>query len=175
MRRVLIHRVQCAAQLRRRLSSRFASLDSLKTEVGKELGWSSFIDIDADRVRRFADATSDWQWIHLDEERAKRESEFGGPVAHGFLSLSLVVPFLDDVVGDIGGTKTKINIGVNRVRFVAPVLVGDRLRAKFTLLQLDDVQDGRAAQATYGIECWTEGAKKPAVIVESIIRYLRDV
>lgn len=158
----------------RRWTTKFASLDALRLSVGKDLGWSEYIEIDEARVARFADATNDWQWIHVDMERAKRESSFGGAVAHGFLSLSLVVPFLHDVVGDVGGYTTKINMGVNRVRFIAPVMVGDSLRAKFTLLKLEELQAGTAAQATFAIECWTQQATKPAVLVESVIRYLRD-
>lgn len=137
------------------------------------MGWSSYVLIDAERVKRFADATNDWQWIHLDSDRATKESTFGGPVAHGFLSLSLVVPFLQDVVGDVGGAMTRINVGVNEVRFKQPVMVGDSLRARFVLKSLEDCRGG--AQATYGIECWTlRQSKKPHVTVESVIRYLRD-
>jgi len=167
--------------VRRCVSSgvRFPSLAALGDEVGKELGWSEWLEVDKERVQKFCDATNDWQWIHLDEARAK-ESTFGKLVAPGFLSLSLIVPFLDDVVGDVGGVETKINVGVNKVRFTAPVFVGDKLRANFALLALDPVRGGH--QATYRVECWTQqeettdgkkkAGEKPAVVVESIIRYL---
>lgn len=148
-----------------------ATLADLRQRVGKELGWSSYALIDAARVNKFADATDDHQWIHVDADRARRDGPFGGPVAHGFLSLSLIVPFLQDVVGDVEGATTRINIGLNRLRFIAPVMVGDKLRARFELLSLDDTRGG--AQATYLVECWTDKGVK-AVVVESVIRYLHD-
>jgi len=157
----------------RRWSSRFASLEALRAQVGNDLGFSKYIDIDQNRVNGFADSTNDWQWIHTNPERAQREGPFGGPVAHGFLSLSLIVPFLNDAVGFVGDASTMVNIGLNRVRFISPVLVGDRLRGRFKLLSLEDTKNG--AQAVYQVECWTESnSEKPAVIAESVIRYLRD-
>ena len=156
---------------RRRLTDKIQDLDSLKLYVGKDLGWSQYINVDKARVQRFCDATNDWQWIHLDEDRAAKESIFGAAIAPGFLSLSLIVPFLDDVVGDLDGVTAKINVGLNRVRFTGPVFVGDRLRGHFHLKSLDDVRGGQ--QAVYKVECWTENNdQKPVAVIDSLIRYL---
>jgi|TARA_B110000208_G_C11537384_1_gene346663 acyl dehydratase len=152
---------------------RFATVDSLRSCVGTHLGWSDWVLIEQERVQAFADATDDQQYLHTDPIRAAA-GPFGVPIAHGFLSLSLVVRFLNEVVGDVGGAATTINIGLNRVRFTAPVPVGSRLRAGYTLAALDEVGGGKASQATYAIEMWTEDAARPACIVESVIRYVHD-
>lgn len=144
-----------------------ASLDELKTLVGQEVAVSGWVEITQERVNRFADATGDHQWIHLDVERARRESPYGTTIAHGFLTLSLLPMFLEQsiVMHDV---KMGVNYGANKVRFPAPVPVGSRLRARFQLLSVDDFAGG--AQLVWQVTMEREGTDKPVCVVESITR-----
>lgn len=144
-----------------------ASLAELKTLVGQEVAVSDWVEITQDRVNRFADATSDHQWIHLDVERARNESPFGGTIAHGFLTLSLLPMFLEQslVMKDV---KMGVNYGTNKVRFPAPVPVGCRLRARIVLLSVEDIEGG--AQLVWRVTMEREGGDKPVCVVESITR-----
>jgi acyl dehydratase len=140
-------------------------LSSLK---GKELGTSPWIEITQERVNTFADATDDHQWIHVDVERAKRESPFGGPVAHGYLTLSLLVPLWSHVL-TVTDATTVVNYGLNKVRFPSPVPVGSKIRLTATLADVEDVKGGLQLTASAVIEL--EGGDKPACVAELIFRF----
>ena len=136
--------------------------------VGQELGTSDWFEVTQDRVDTFADATGDHQWIHVDVERAKAESPFGGPIAHGYLTLSLLVPLIAEtfVVTD---TPMAVNYGLNKVRFPSPVPVGSRVRLTATLKDVEQVAGG--LQLTLAVVVEREGSEKPACIAEPVYRY----
>jgi len=144
-----------------------ATLDELKTLVGQEVAVSGWVEISQERVNTFADATGDHQWIHLDAGRCKAESPYGGPIAHGFLTLSLLPMLMADAIR-ISGVRMGVNYGVNKVRFPAPVPVGSRLRARMLLESVDDIAGGR--QLVWRVTVEREGAEKPVCIAESITR-----
>jgi acyl dehydratase len=144
------------------------SLADLRARAGREIGTSDWLVIDQRRIDAFAEATGDHQWIHVDAERAARDTPYGGTIAHGFLTLSLVSALMRDTVA-IGGLRMTINYGLNRVRFVSPVPAGSRVRARVALDAVEDVKD--ATQATWKITVEREGADKPALIAEWIVRY----
>ncbi len=144
-------------------------LDQLRAAVGTDLGTSDWLEITQDRVNTFADATGDQQWIHVDVERARAESPFGGPIAHGYLTLSLTNLFLPQVV-EVTGISSGVNYGVNKVRFPAAVPVGSRVRGNVRLDAAEDVAGG--LQTTMVITVELEGSAKPACIVEAISRWL---
>jgi acyl dehydratase len=137
--------------------------------VGKELGPTEWLDISQERVNAFAEATDDPQWIHVDPQRAA-SGPFGGTIAHGFLTLSLCVPLMADVVRP-AGYSMGINYGVNRVRFPAPVPVGSRVRARFRVESVEEVPGGDQAVIHATVE--REGGEKPVCIAELIVRYVR--
>ena len=141
-----------------------AELPSLK---GQLLGASEWFEITQQRVNTFADATGDHQWIHVDVERASRESPFGGPIGHGFLTLSLFVPMWSQVlvVTDAG---MAVNYGLNKVRFPAPVPVGSKVRLTATLVDVEEVRGG--LQLTVGGVIEREGGDKPVCVLESVTR-----
>lgn len=143
----------------------FDSIDALRACVGEHLGYSDWHEIDQDRVNAFADATGDHQWIHVDVDRARRESPFGGPVAHGYLTLSLL-PWLSSEIFSISGIKMGVNYGLNKVRFPAPVPVGSRVRGGGRLATLRDIPGGVQAVITVTVE--VEGQDKPACVAESV-------
>ena len=144
-----------------------ASLAALKDLVGQEVAVSDWVAITQERVNTFADATGDHQWIHLDAERCKKESPYGGTIAHGFLTLSLL-PMLMAGAIHMSDVKMGVNYGLNKVRFPAPVPVGSRLRARMKLLSVDDIEGG--AQMAWQVTIEREGAEKPVCIAESISR-----
>ena len=144
-------------------------LDELRAAVGRDLGTSEWLEITQERVNTFADATGDHQWIHVDVERAKAESPFGGPIAHGYLTLSLTNLFLPQVV-EVTGISSGVNYGVGKVRFPAAVPVGSRIRGHVTLESAEEVRGG--VQTTMVITVELEGSEKPACIVEAISRRL---
>lgn len=144
------------------------SLEALKTLVGEHLGYSEYMVIDQARVQLFADATGDQQWIHTDPERAKAQSPFGGPIAHGYLTLSLG-PVLLPQIFSVGGVAMGVNYGANKVRFMAPVPVGAKLRVGVKVLAVDDIAGG--AQVTIETTFETEGSSKPSCVAEVIFRY----
>jgi acyl dehydratase len=143
-------------------------IDGLREKVGQHLGYSDYVEISQDRVNQFAEATGDHQWIHVDVERAKRESPYGGPIAHGYLTLSLG-PLLGPQVMRVEGIKMGVNYGCNKVRFPAPVPVGSKLRMGVELVDLADVEGG--VQATFRHTFEVEGAEKPSCVAEAIARY----
>ena len=141
-----------------------AELPSLK---GQELGTSDWIEITQERVNTFADATGDHQWIHLDVERAKKESPFGGPIGHGYLTLSLLIPMWSEVLV-VSDATMGVNYGLNKVRFPAPVPVGSKLRLTATLKDVEEVAGGLQVTVSAVIEA--EGAAKPVCIAEPVFR-----
>jgi acyl dehydratase len=143
--------------------------DEVRAAVGRHLGYSDWLEITQERVNLFAEATGDYQWIHVDVERAKRESPFGGPIAHGYLSLSLSNLLVPTVVA-VDGFSLAINYGVDRVRFPAPVPVGARLRAGVEMVEVGDVAGG--IQTTMRITMEVEGSEKPACVIESLARWI---
>lgn len=147
----------------------FDSIDALKARTGSELGCSEWREVTQEMIDRFADATDDHQWIHVDVERAKT-GPFGGPVAHGYLTLSLVVPLLAEVL-EVRGAALAINYGCNRVRFPAPVPAGSRVRLAARLKEVEEVAGGVQAVIEATVEL--EGGNKPACVAEAVYRYYR--
>jgi acyl dehydratase len=133
--------------------------------VGRELGVSEWVEVDQHRIDQFADCTRDRQWIHVDVDRAKRESPFGGPIAHGYLSLSLVAAMVIEIGIIPPDAATGLNYGLDKVRFVAPVRAGSRVRMRARLASAEPQQHGRMLlklQSTLDIE----GEEKPALVAE---------
>ena len=143
------------------------SLAELKTLIGQEVAVSDWVEISQQRINSFAEATGDMQWIHIDVQRAERESPFGTTVAHGFLTLSLL-PMLMQSAVHLSYVKMGLNYGLNKVRFPAPVPVGSQLRARLTLLSVEEITDG--AQMIWKISVEREGGDKPVCVAESIAR-----
>lgn len=143
-------------------------LDAVRAAVGTHLGFSDWETVSQDRVNLFAEATGDHQWIHTDVERAKAESPFGGPIAHGYLTLSMSNEFLPRIV-EVRGVSMGVNYGVDKVRFPAPVPVGSRIRAGAELLAVEDVKGG--VQTTMRITVEVEGGSKPACVIDAISRF----
>src|SRR3954471_420773 len=138
------------------MATTFSGLDDLRARVGQHLGHSDWLEITQDRVDRFADATDDHQWIHIDPERAKA-GPFGGPIAHGYLTLSLAPALLPEVI-QVGGISMGVNYGCNKVRFPSPVPVGAKVRAGAQLVSVEDVAGG--AQVTMSVTFEVEGQEK---------------
>lgn len=147
----------------------FQGIDEVRAAVGRHLGHSDWVTITQDQVQTFAEATGDQQWIHVDVDRATAESPFGGPIAHGYLTLALTNLFLPQVV-DVQGISLGVNRGTGKIRFPSPVPVGARLRAGVELVAVDDVEGG--IDTTMVITVEREGADKPVCVVESLSRYL---
>lgn len=141
-----------------------AALPSLK---GAELGASDWIEVTQDRVNTFADATDDHQWIHVDVERAEKESPFGGPIGHGYLTLSLIIPLWSQMLTVTDATMG-INYGLNKVRFPSPVPVGSRIRLVATLLDVEEIKGGLQVTVSAVIE--GEGGDKPLCVAEPVFR-----
>jgi acyl dehydratase len=145
--------------------------DALKAYVGREIGVSGWLAVTQERINQFAGATEDRQWIHMDSDRAKRESPFGVTIAHGFLTLSLISRLIKDVIQINGGARLTINYGLNRVRFPSPVRQGSKIRGRFTLLSFQDRGEAQEAIFAASVEC--EGNEKPCCVVEWIVRYYK--
>jgi acyl dehydratase len=143
------------------------TLAELPSYKGQELGTSDWFEVTQDRVDLFADATDDHQWIHVDVERAKTESPFGGPVGHGYLTLSLLIPMWSQVL-TVTDTTMAVNYGLNKVRFPAPVPVGSRIRLTATLADVEQVTGGYQLTVAGVIE--REGGDKPVCIAEPVFR-----
>ena len=143
-------------------------LDALATWVGREVACSDWIAIEQERIQQFADATGDQQWIHLDPERARSESPYGGTIAHGFLTLSLL-PALMQSCMQVDGLAMAINYGLDRVRLPSAVRAGQQVRARFMLDSLHAVDGGVQARWTATVEC--EGGERPACVAEMLVRY----
>ncbi|QCW50187.1 MaoC family dehydratase [Nocardioides dongxiaopingii] len=143
----------------------FTTLEELDAAVGEELGTGDWLEIEQDRVGLFADATDDHQWIHVDVERANA-GPFGAPVAHGYLTLSLI-PHLGTSVFALETPGAKLNYGLNKVRFPHPVKVGQRLRAHVTLVAVDDLPAGKQLTLRHVLEI--DGVDKPACVAETVV------
>jgi acyl dehydratase len=139
----------------------------LKELVGQHLGYSDWMEITQERVDQFAEATGDFQWIHVDVERAKKESPFGGPIAHGYLTLSLGPVLMPQVVVTTGFSMG-VNYGANKLRFPSPVPVGAKVRLGVTLLAVEDIPGGSQQTYSFSFEC--DGAEKPSCVAEVIFR-----
>jgi acyl dehydratase len=150
----------------------FESLDALKQMVGQEVAVTDWFTMTQDRIQQFADATLDHQWIHVDVERAKRESPFKAPIAHGFLTLSLLAHFMEQAVTIQQKFSLAVNYGMNKMRFVSPVKVEARIRARFVLAATRDVEP-RGLEAQYNATIEVEGSEKPACVAEWLVRYYR--
>ena len=148
--------------------SEIASLEDMRNRIGQELAVSDWLEITQERIDQFAEATGDHQWIHVDVARAAKESPFGGTIAHGYLTLSLVAKFSQETIA-IGNIRMGVNYGLNRVRFTAPVRAGKQVRARFKLAAYDEIPGG--AQLTWSVTIEIEGSDKPACIAESISRW----
>ena len=144
------------------------TLDQLKAMAGREVGVTDWFVVTQERIDKFADATGDHQWIHIDRERAQRESPYGTTIAHGFLTLSLVSHFIKEVL-EMKGLRMAINYGLNRVRFPSAVLADSNVRARVVLQSVKDLPEG--AEATYLITIESEGPGKPNCVAEWIARY----
>jgi acyl dehydratase len=141
----------------------------LESRVGQEVAVSPWVEITQDRIDQFARATDDFQWIHIDPERAK-QSPFGGTIAHGFLTLSLL-PMLTDAALELADRTMGVNYGLNKVRFTQPVPAGSKIRGRFTLTRLEPIEGG--VQTTWSVVVEREGGTKPAMVAETISRHYR--
>ena len=145
----------------------FGDLDELRSAVGSEIGTSGWLQVDQARIDAFAGATDDHQWIHVDRERAAA-GPYGRPIAHGYLILSLL-PTMMAQIYRLEGVEMRVNYGLDRVRFVAPLPVGSRVRARLTLRAITDVATG-THQLSWSVRVECEGADKPVCVAEPITR-----
>ncbi|GAA0448600.1 MaoC family dehydratase [Actinoplanes capillaceus] len=143
-------------------------LDGLKSLAGKDLGRSAWLEITQERVNTFADATGDHQWIHVDVEKAAR-GPFGAPIAHGYLTLSLVIPLFGELLV-VEGITMGVNYGLEKVRFPSPVKVGSRIRLAATVVSVDDVA-GNGVQSVFDFTVEVEGQDKPACVARPVYRH----
>ena len=151
------------------MTATVTTIDGLPALVGTDLGHSAWRLVDQARIDRFADATDDHQWIHVDPERAK-DGPFGGPIAHGYLTLSLVPSLLEEVV-TVAPASLTVNYGCNRVRFPAPVPVGSEVRLGATLAGVDEVDGG--VQAVIDVVIEVRDAPKPSCVAQVVYRFYR--
>jgi len=149
----------------------FAAPKELLSAVGRNLGASEWLTIEQARVDQFADATGDHQWIHVDPERAK-SGPFGGTIAHGYLTLSLVNSFLPQLL-EVRGVSMGVNYGCDKVRFPAPVRVGARVRGVGEVVAAEEVKGG-AVQVTVRVSVEVEGGERPACVVDTISRFMPE-
>ncbi|MBA2949368.1 MaoC family dehydratase [Streptomyces himalayensis] len=149
------------------MSITVSGLDELKKLAGGDLGTSEWITVSQERINTFADATGDHQWIHTDPERAK-EGPFGGPIAHGYLTLSLFIPLFTELL-EVEGVTTKVNYGLNKVRFPSPVPAGSRIRLVARLAEVEEI--GGGVQVTVDGTIEIEGGTKPACVLQSVSRF----
>jgi len=143
-------------------------LRDLESKVGQECGVSPWVEITQARIDEFARATEDFQWIHVDPKRAK-DSPFGGTIAHGFLTLSML-PKLSESTFEFSDRKMGVNYGLNKVRFTAPVPAGAKIRGRFTLAGYDKIE-GNGVQTTWSVKIEREGGDKPVCVLEAISRH----
>jgi acyl dehydratase len=150
------------------MSTVFPSPEALLDAVGTELGPTGWRAVEQDRIDRFADATDDHQWIHIDPERAA-QGPFGGTIAHGFLSLSLLTPLLSELL-QVDGAALAINAGSDRVRFLSPVRAGTRVRATATITRAERIPTGIRVRQSVTLEA--EGSERPALVAETLTVYV---
>ena len=142
-------------------------IGDLASRVGQEVGVSAWVEIAQERIDQFAQATEDFQWIHIDQERAK-QSPFGTTIAHGFLTLSLL-PKLSDSAFELSDRKMGVNYGLNRLRFTSPVPAGSKVRGRFTLAKVEEIEGG--VQTTWNVVVEREGGEKPVLVAETLSRH----
>ncbi len=148
-------------------ASTIVSVDELRSRVGTEIAVSDWFEVTQAHIDEFAEATGDRQWIHVDPERAARESPFGRTIAHGFLTLSLLAHLYQKTIS-VTGLRMGINYGFNRVRFTGPVPSGARIRARFRLAALEDIANG--VQMTWDVQVERDGAERPVLVAEWLNR-----
>jgi acyl dehydratase len=149
----------------------FGNFDEIKSAIGTEIGVSDWVEVSQDRINRFAEATCDEQWIHVDQERAKKELPGGITIAHGLLSLALAPLFIRSVIG-LKELRNTLNYGADRIRYLAPVPAGSKLRGRVTIAEAEDVPpDG--LRVHYHLVIEIEGGKKPACVAELITLHYR--
>src|SRR6188508_1680746 len=146
----------------------FDGIDEVRAAVGRHLGYSEWSEVTQRQVDQFADATGDHQWIHVDVDRAKSESPFGGPIAHGYLTLSLSNLFLPQLI-EVPGASAGVNYGTGKVRFPSPVPVGCRVRGGAEITAVEEIAGG--VQTTIVITIEVDGQDKPACVIESLSRW----
>ncbi|HEY9557587.1 MAG TPA: MaoC family dehydratase [Acidimicrobiales bacterium] len=151
------------------MTTTFESFDDLRAAAGTHLGWTEWMAIDQERVDLFAEATGDHQWIHVDPERARAASPFGGPIAHGYLTLALSNLFLPKLLA-VPAASAGVNYGTGKVRFPAPVPVGSRIRGGAEIATVDEIPGGLQTSVVITVE--VEGSEKPACVIESLTRWL---
>ncbi len=149
----------------------FKDFDELKSAAGSEIGVSDWVEITQERINKFADATGDEHWIHVDPARAAREMPGGKTIAHGLLSLSLIPMFMRSIIG-LKSLRNTLNDGANRIRYLTPVPAGSRLRARVAILQAEDVPPD-ALRVTYKVTIEIEGGERPACVAEVIGQHYR--
>jgi acyl dehydratase len=149
------------------MTTALLKISELDSRVGQEVAVSPWLEIRQDRIDQFAKATEDFQWIHLDQERAK-QSPFGGTIAHGFLTLSML-PRLTELAFTLTDRKMSINYGLNKVRFTSPVPSGSKIRGRFTLAKVDPIEGG--IQTTWSVVIEREGGDKPVMVAETLSRH----
>jgi acyl dehydratase len=159
---------QLTKETTRMSSTTTTTLAELPSYKGQVIGTSEWFEVTQERVNTFADATDDHQWIHVDPERAVAESPFGGPIGHGFLTLSLFVPMWSQVL-TVTDMRMGVNYGLNKVRFPAPVPVGSKIRMAATLVDVEEVKDGALQLLVSGV-IEREGADKPVCVLEALMR-----
>ena len=143
------------------------SLEELPGLAGRDLGWTGYREVTQEQINTFADATDDHQWIHVDPERAAN-GPFRAPIAHGFLTVSLAIPFWSDLL-EVTGAETKVNYGLDKVRFVSPVRVGAKIRMKAQVTEVTEISGGFQIGVDQVIEA--DGETKPAVVAHSLYRF----
>ena len=152
-------------------NSRF-TFDSLPALAGEELGVSSWITVDQDLIDRFAETTGDRQWIHVDVERARRETPFGATIAHGYLTLSLVAVMSYEIGAAPEGASMSVNYGLDRLRFLSPVTAGSRVRLRSRLVSFEEKNPGQFLMRT-AIAVEIEGEERPALAAEALVLFVR--
>jgi acyl dehydratase len=145
------------------------NLQSLEDYVGREIATTDWLEVTQERIRQFAEATEDRQWIHIDPERAERESPYGATIAHGFLTLSLLSFFIKQAIQIPRDVRLSVNYGLNRVRFPAPVRAGAEIRARVTVQSVKNLSD--SVEAVFAISMEAKAAAKPCCVAEWIVRY----
>ena len=145
------------------------TLQSLRDLIGREITGTEWFPVTQDRIQQFAEVTEDRQWIHVDRERAERESPYGTTIAHGFLTLSLLSRFMKQAIEVRSGIRMSVNYGLNRVRFPSPLRADSNVRVHFTLRSVKEVPD--ALEAIFDARVETQGSEKPCCVAEWVVRY----
>src|SRR5215471_11930056 len=158
------NRKRCAMRI-------FRDFEEMKAAVGSEVGVTDWVEVTQDRINRFAEASGDEQWIHVDQERAARELPGKTTIAHGLLTLSLIPMFMRAIIG-LKGLKNTLNYGANKICYLSPVPAGSRLRARLAVVKAEDVPPD-ALRATYNVTIEIEGGKRPACVAEVIGQHYR--